>query len=401
MPRRPKILFVQSTLRPHGGGYAVAAWTLQALKPDFDVTLLTWGPVDFGALNEKFGTSLSGSDFPVIVPRPAARRIIEAIPDDWNIQKFSYLLAIAKRIGSSFDTAITAEMEADFGRPGIQYINYPYLQTAFERLRSSSDSPRGSRFRRLLNGSIRPWMMVSRYSFDRMRENLTLVNSDWGGGAYESAYGRKTVTLYPPAAGKFVTTPWEAREDGFVCIGRFHPQKRTDWVIETLARVHSRFPNVHLHIVGGAGQFPGEREFYPLLASLARRHSSWVHLHENISRDELMHLLARQRYGIHAMENEHFGMGIAEMVRAGCITFVHASGGQVEIVASEPALLYRTAEDAVARIEAILGKPQLQSELCRSLGERAHLFSPESFAAGLLRVVWQFLERGEQVAGHC
>ena len=33
--------------------------------------------------------------------------------------------------------------------------------------------------------------------------------------------------------------------------------------------------------------------------------------------------MGRSRYGIQAMENEHFGMATAEMTRAGCLVFAH------------------------------------------------------------------------------
>ncbi len=386
-----RVLFVQSTLRPHGGGYAVASWMLEALKRDYEVTLLTWSPPDFDALNAHFGTSLRSSDFRVICPRLPERLLIQSIPDPWTVQKFSYLLRTAKRLAASHDVALTAEMEADFGCRGIQYVHFPYLGTSYRTLSHSLDMPAPGKLTALAAGRIRPWMLWSNYSFDRMRQNLTLVNSDWTGGCYKAAFGGQPITLYPPAAGAFPHIPFESREDGFACVGRFHPGKRPDWVIETLARVHAVFPSVRLHLVGAAGNFPGEREFYPRLAALARSHSSWVRLHENISRQELADLLSRQRYGIHALENEHFGMGIAEMVRAGCIPFVHNSGGQVEIVGNDPALLYTSADDAAERILAVLRNPGLQQDLRLKLQRRAGLFTPEAFIAGLLSAVRGFL----------
>ena len=388
-----RVLFVQSTLEPHGGGYAVAAWMLDTLKREYDITLLTWRPPDFDAINGQFGTSLVSSDVRILCPKLPARWLIQAIPDQWNIQKFSYLLRIAKRLAASHDVAMTAEMEADFGRPGIQYVHFPYLGTSFQRLTHSLEMPLPGKAAGLASGRIRPWMLWSNYSFDRMRRNLTLVNSDWTGDCYRAAFGGETITLYPPAAGEFPRTPFEARENGFACVGRFHPAKRADWVIEMLARVHEVFPEVRLHLVGRTGSFPGERAFYPQLAALVRSHSSWVRLHEGISRRELAGLLSTLRYGIHALVDEHFGMGIAEMLRAGCVPFVHESGGQVEIVGNDPALLYSSADDAVERILRVLRNPGLQSELASKLQQRAERFTVEAFAAGLREAVRGFLSR--------
>jgi len=38
--RRPRLLFVQPSLQPPGGGNGVAAWMLQALKDDYDITVV-------------------------------------------------------------------------------------------------------------------------------------------------------------------------------------------------------------------------------------------------------------------------------------------------------------------------------------------------------------------------
>jgi hypothetical protein len=58
-----------------------------------------------------------------------------------------------------------------------------------------------------------------------------------------------------------------------------------------------------------------------------------------VTRDELRAAVASHRYGIHAMEEEHFGMGPAEILSAGCLLFAHDSGGPVEILGGEERLL--------------------------------------------------------------
>ena len=180
-------------------------------------------------------------------------------------------------------------------------------------------------------------MFISDFSFDRMKGNLSLVNSEWTGRRFRDLYGVEPVTLYPPVPGAFPHVPWEEREDGFVCIGRIHPGKRLDWIIETIARTRRIAPRLRLHIVGTRGQKPEEVMRLRRLRPFLEANSSWVHLHEDLPRDELANLAARQRYGIHAQVDEHFGIAPAEMVRAGCITFVHDSGGQVEIMGNDPA----------------------------------------------------------------
>ena len=70
---------------------------------------------------------------------------------------------------------------------------------------------------------------------------------------------------------------------------------------------------------------------------LAAAHGDWIEFREDLSRVELNRLMGRSRYGIQAMENEHFGMATAEMTRAGCLVFAHDSGGSPEVLNDESA----------------------------------------------------------------
>jgi len=45
-----RVLFVQDSFQPPGGAHLVAAWMLQALTDDFDVTVLAWRPQDWEAV---------------------------------------------------------------------------------------------------------------------------------------------------------------------------------------------------------------------------------------------------------------------------------------------------------------------------------------------------------------
>ncbi len=60
---RPRVLIAHPYVYPSGGGNSVAAWALQALHDEYEVTLATLGPVDYNAVNGSFGTSLRKEDF--------------------------------------------------------------------------------------------------------------------------------------------------------------------------------------------------------------------------------------------------------------------------------------------------------------------------------------------------
>lgn len=74
-------------------------------------------------------------------------------------------------------------------------------------------------------------------------------------------------------------------------------------------------------------------------------------------------------------------MAPAELARAGVIVWVSKGGGQMEIVGHEAALMDDSADDAVARITAVLADPAAQERLRHALAARAEMFSTERFAA--------------------
>ena len=382
-----RILFVQTTLQPPGGANTVAAWMIEALKEEHSVSLLTWRPPDFGEVNRFYGTSLSESEVSLHSVNPVLRGIINLDPDRASIQRQSYLMRLCKRMKNEYDVIISAENEVDFGRKGIQYFHFPYL---YEKIQPDVDSPWYGKLLDTLRGVYRPWMLISGFSYDRMKNNLTLANSDWTGNKVKEFYGINPITLYPPIPGKFPDVPWNDKENGFVCIGRFCPGKKFETIIEILTKVRAKIPDVHLHIIGTLSPFSGEREYYSQFAGVVQENAPWVLLHENLSREELVQLVSNHRYGIHANVDEHFGIAVAEMIKAGCIVFVHNSGGQVEIVGGDERLAYQTKDEAAQKIMRVIDNPNEQDSLRNYLHSRKGLFSAETFMRQIREIVSGF-----------
>jgi glycosyltransferase involved in cell wall biosynthesis len=264
---------------------------------------------------------------------------------------------------------------------GIQYIHYPKLSLRpevdlrwFHRIPFVVDTYRWFAFR------------ATGFSLERMRRNLSLVNSDFIGSVFRALHGVETVTLYPPIAGTFPTIPWERREDGFVCIGRISPEKRIERIVEILSRVRSRGRSPHLHIIGT----PDDAGYTAFIKTCIDANRSWVMMHENVAREELAQLVASHRYGMHAMEGEHFGMAVAEMVRAGCIVFAPNNGGPAQILGGDERLLYSTPQDAVEKIELTMASPLRQRELTDYLSRRSALFSAQRFVSEFRDLVEHF-----------
>ena len=274
--------------------------------------------------------------------------------------------------------------EADFGRPGIQYVHYPKFLMA----RPAVDLRWYHASAALVGLYYRLAARLARLATARIKANLTLVNSAYMAAQVRALHGIEPVVLHPPVPGEFPVVPWAERENGFVCVGRLSREKRLDTIVEILRRIRAGGDDVTLHVAG----VPDDEGHVRLLRSLAAQHA-WIRLHVDLPRPDLLHLLARQRYGIHAMLDEPFGIVVAEMLRAGSIVFVPAGAGPAEIVGGEPALCWSDADDAVAKIRAVLRAPERQAALRRRLAERGALYSTERFCAELQAAVRDFTAR--------
>ncbi|MFI5178753.1 MAG: glycosyltransferase [Vicinamibacterales bacterium] len=378
-----RILFVQPSFQPPGGGNGVAAWMLQAVAGEHDVTVLTWRAIDFDAVNRFYGTSLRPSDVALRQVGGVSRAIVERIPTSMALMRSALLGEAAYRIASGFDLTMTANNEAEFGRPNIQYVHYP----AYLRPRPRVD----------IRWFHHPELMLDAYYWlaDRLhpmtRERLvrsrTLVNSDWTGRHFTALHGGRTETLYPPIAANFTDVPWASRANGFVCIGRIAPEKRVERIVDIVAGVRRVHPDAHLHIVGS----PGERRYYRGVMALVRG-LPWVAVHEDVSRDEVRQIIETHRYGLHAMVDEHFGMAPAEMVCGGCLVWVADSGGQVEIVEGDPRFVYQSVDDAVGKILAMMGDPAAERQALARFAGRRHEWSAGRFQERVRAIVGEMLD---------
>lgn len=395
--RRKTALIVLPALKVLGGGEAVAVWMLEALKDEYDLSVLTWEVADTRDLNRVYGTSLIPADFKVLGPSRLPRYVFDRAVE-WNqdhyFQKVCMLFRLAQRMKDDFDVLISALDEVDFRRPGIQYVHYPgfrdMYETEYKAVSKGNGQPALKNWWIRLKRRYRPWQIISRFSFERMKQNLTLVNSDWTGAVVRHLYGIEPLTVFPPVAGDFPDVPWAQRQDRFVCIGRFVPSKRIEMIINILAAVRAQGQDVRLQIIGLLWNDAAGRAYYETVKRLAREQAGWVTLVENIDREQLIHLVTESRYGIHAAEAEPFGLAVAEMVQAGCIVFTGRIGGQAEIVGKDERLMFDSVEEGAAKILSVLRNSQEQVALREQLATRRTLFTAQEFVRRIRAVVKEF-----------
>jgi glycosyltransferase involved in cell wall biosynthesis len=376
-----RVLMVQPSMNPPGGGNGVAAWMMEALKSEHRISLLTWEAPRLEAINRFYGTSLRPSDFELMLLPRLLHAIARRTPTPMALIKDNYLQLRCRRLATRFDVVISANNEVDVGGRGIQYIHYPKYF-----LRPEVDLRWYHRLPFVVDTYRWVGMRLTGFSIERMRRNLFLVNSDFIGAQVLALHGVETVTLYPPIAGTFPAVPWERREDGFVCIGRISPEKRIELIVEILSTVRGSGHPLHLHIIGTSNNDAYSR----LVKNCVDANRSWVSLHENLPRQELAHLVSIHRYGIHAMDGEHFGMAVAEMLSAGCIVFAPNSGGPAEILDGDERLLYSSPQQAAEKIGLTMVSCERQRQLHDYLASRSALFSAQRFVNQIRELVKTF-----------
>ncbi|MBU1125648.1 MAG: glycosyltransferase family 4 protein, partial [Candidatus Omnitrophica bacterium] len=297
-----------------------------------------------------------------------------------------YCQNLAKR----FDLMISAYNPMSFSGEGMQYVSdLSFDQSLAERLyRRSSDAGRRRSGKEIFNKIYRSLCDgIAGIDRIRWRENCTLTNSQWSAAVLKETFGVSSRVISPPVAEvAYSITKWQDREDGFVCLARFVPEKGLREVIGILIRVREKGHCVHLHIAGRRS----DRRYTRMLARLAEEHHSWITLEPEMIGQERLSLLRSHKFGISGCRYEAFGIAVAEMCKSGCIVWVPHEGGQNEIV-SHPQLSYCDNEDAVHKITEVLQDTKKQDQLRGHLEKQSERFSLTHFVGEFKDTVTTFL----------
>jgi len=346
-----------------GGAESVCVWVISALKDKFEIDLIvTEKNVTIHKINKFYETNFSEHDFNIInIFFPIRGYLLQS-----HLTQ-RYLKNNIKK----YDFAISTNNEMDFGKKGIQYIHYPILEKKKENI-----------LKKLYKKIV---FSLSKYQFKSMQNNLTLTNSLWTKRQIKKIYNLDSKVLYPSLADRFPSINREEKQEGFVCIGRITPAKELGKVIDILSEVKKIFPSITLDIIG----YIEDKKYFKKIENIVNKKSDWIKIRTNLSRKEIKESIIKFKYGIHGMKNEHFGIVILEMIKAGIIPFVANDGGQVEIVGDEN-LIYRDKEDAIKKIVKVLENNLLQKKILIKLQEQDKKFSKEVFTRQIKEIVNKF-----------
>ncbi len=378
---KKRVGLIHHNLHSHrGGGDLTAAWILEALKDDYDLTYITWGQnIDLAELDDFYGTHLAKSGMKVKYI-PSLKLL------GFENRPFRLIIALMERYMKAhkdeYDIPFSTYNELDFGKKGIQFVQGP------------SRSDKGASF---YNPDFKPSALrtvyhkfcywLSGFEFKNITRNLTLVNSEWGTKVYKDTFGDfPTTVTYLPVVLKVKNIPWEQRNDDFLCVGDILPVKRTIESIEVIKQLRAKGHKVRLRIVGD-----GNNEYAERTKAEARKYPEFVILDGRLNREKISDLISKSKYGLHMRDYEGFGIAIAELAYAGCLIFAPGQGGgQVEVLNKNPHLLYNGIPDAVSKIDKILTDAAFREKVRQEMTDYAQRFSAESFVQRIQEAAKQF-----------
>ncbi len=373
----------------HGGSESIVMWVAEALKGGFEVSILTTNSIDLDDLKRHYGTSLRPDE---VTFRKLSVPLISGTSSAAALRGALFQRAL-RAVAGEYDLLISAYNPCDFGVPAIHCIaDFSWDDELRRRLDPSGDGLAGAFYR---DGPVRRAYlglarMLSAPSGRNVfaGEDLIVANSIWTAGILQERHGvANAPVVYPPVTEPSVCRVGSRNLD-FVCLGRISKEKRITTMIDTLARVRTRGYPVRLRIAGALDDSPYSQK----IRTLAQQNRDWIIVEGPQWGSAKWKLLSECGYGIHARSAEPFGIAVAEMVKAGCITFAPAEGGPAEIL-DHDTLLYRGEDDAVEKICAVLSRPALQASLLEHLSRQAGKFSAENFMRELHAAVAGFLYR--------
>lgn len=204
--------------------------------------------------------------------------------------------------------------------PVLSYVHYPFVQhSMIQTLKWWS--PKQLYWRLLLVA----------YRFALKFSSVTTSNSTW---TSEHLLPIKSDIVFPPCAVQDFHPSTEQRTPAIVYVAQFRPEKRHEIVLKAFSRVKSQIRKVsgqrpHLIFIGSVRD---EDDAIRVLAlrRLATELGLTEHdctIVENAPWPNVRRILETSLVGLNAMWNEHFGMGVVEIMAAGLIPVVHASAG--------------------------------------------------------------------------
>ncbi|MEI9991471.1 MAG: glycosyltransferase [Rhizomicrobium sp.] len=386
-----RAVVVHSTFVELGGAEAYCFRVVELLQQRFDeVLVLHHGrPVDLDQV-EKWA-KLSFDRTKVCfrsMPFGAVTRLTERYrPGSFSQLKSALMCEQVRPIVADADLLVTTGLECTLrARHIIECIHFPQLIFDRESLKYLGWQTDNNLKYAAKIAYILLLRRLVRWNKNYISSLVTVTNSSWTAEQFLRNYPEAdvhpihfgiAVELKPDSA---AWVDFERRANNFAIVGRISPGKRTLDAVEIVSRLRGLGHDVGLHIIGsGSGLYADA-----LLRAITDK--PWVKWHQSLNRTEMEELIVGNKWGLHCCEHEHYGFAPGEMQALGCITFIHDSGGQREIILNAEQR-YSDIDDAVRKIDTVMRDTSRHEALTALGAEGAKLHSSEGFRRKFLALV--------------
>ncbi|XP_015601200.1 GDP-Man:Man(3)GlcNAc(2)-PP-Dol alpha-1,2-mannosyltransferase isoform X2 [Cephus cinctus] len=246
--------------------------------------------------------------------------------------------------------------------------------------------------------------------------DTVMVNSSWTEDHINSIWKcpLRTHRIYPPCDVEHLTKlPLLKDEDKrdsirIVSVGQFRPEKGHPLMLRAMYNLRSIvkeevWEKIRLVLIGSCRNAEDEgrvKDMQDLAKHLALDEN--VEFKLNIPYPELVSELQQGTIGLHAMWNEHFGIGVVECMAAGLLMIAHASGGpRADIIetqtSSQTGFLADEAEEYAEVIKHIINmNPQDKNTIRNAARASVNRFSGAQFEKEFLRAIEPFFRQKQE-----
>ncbi len=221
-----------------------------------------------------------------------------------------------------------------------------------------------------------PFQDIPVHPIKLLRFQAIVCNSFFTKDHLDRRVGKRSIVIYPPV--EQIKRTDEPKKNIIFSVGRFHPLKKQDVLIEIFRK--GKFKDYTLVLAGGLQ--PADQTYFNSLLSSAKNLS--VTLYPNASYEKLVGLYNDARIYWHAAgygaqkpdHMEHFGITTVEAMSAGCIPVVFRGGGLLEIVSAN---LWTTPDECADMTQQII-RSTTQDVVRQDMIRRSKKFNSEVFA---------------------
>ena len=229
------------------------------------------------------------------------------------------------------------------GSRTASYVHYPTVSTDMIHVVENSVRAFNNNTRYTTSGAWRRLkvkyyqLFAKLYGVAGRRNDVVMVNSSWTYNHIKQIWNSASLSIvYPPCdTSAFLGVPLEreGRDIRVVSIGQFRPEKKHEMQLDIMKElkrslVSAQWRKTRLVFIGGVRNATDENKVKELkdLATQLNILDN-VEFKTNISFDALREELSTATIGLHTMWNEHFGIGVVEMMAAGALVVADNSGG--------------------------------------------------------------------------